>query len=352
MADSLSKPAFAKSGRHLGKPLENQRILNFASIAKASMGRVSVEVGWIRMHAIIVWSAMVKTYDDFDRHNYLNYAAALSYFFLLSVFPLLIFLASLLAFIPIPNLFDQCLEIMAKIVPAYAMGVVRHVLKDVLRTRPGLLSLSVVSALFAASGGFASLIAILNIAHDTPETRPYWKKRVIAFGLTLLTGLMVTALLISIALGPEFGKWLATKIHVSWLFALLWPYARWILIGSFTIFSVETIYFLAPNAKLRFKDQIPGSIVAVLSWIGASWGLGWYLTHFANYNKTFGALGAVVGLMLWFYITALALLLGAEMNSELLRSRRSHSAGTAIDEKIKPPMEIQPKAEEKLPKSA
>jgi membrane protein len=210
----------------------------------------------------------------------------------------------------------------------------------------------VVSALFAASGGFASLIAILNIAHDTPETRPYWKKRVIAFGLTLLTGLMVTALLISIALGPEFGKWLATKIHVSWLFALLWPYARWILIGAFTIFSVETIYFLAPNAKLRFKDQIPGSIVAVLSWIGASWGLGWYLTHFANYNKTFGALGAVVGLMLWFYITALALLLGAEMNSELLRSRRSHSAGTAIDEKIKPPMEIQPKAEEKLPKSA
>src|SRR5215813_6741093 len=104
------------------------------------MGWLSAGSGWVRLHAIIVWSAMVKTYNDFDRHNYLNYAAALSYFFLLSVFPLLIFLASLLAFIPIPNLFEQCLEIMAKIVPADAMGVVRRVLHDVLRTRPALLS--------------------------------------------------------------------------------------------------------------------------------------------------------------------------------------------------------------------
>jgi membrane protein len=316
------------------------------------MGWVSLAADWIWRYAIIVWSAMLKTYHDFDRHNYSNYAAALSYFCLLSVFPLLIFLASLLAFIPIPNLFEQCLEIMEKIVPPDAMGLVRRVLGDVLRTSPGLLSLSVLSGLFAASGGFASLIAILNIAHDAPETRPYWKKRVIAFGLTLLTGLMVAVLLIAIALGPQFGKWLATQTHVSWFFALLWPYARWVLIGAFTIFSVETIYFFAPNVKLRFKDQIPGAIIAVLSWIGASWALGWYLTHFTNYNKTFGALGAVVGLMLWFYVTALALLLGAEMNCELLRSRRKHSTGSAIDEKIKPPLALQPESKNSFPKSA
>src|SRR5262249_46488615 len=150
--------------------------------------------------------------------------------------------------------------------------------------------------------------------HDVREGRPYWKRRALAFGLTLLTGLMVTIVLVAIALGPGFGNWLAAKIHISSLFPILWPYARWLLIGAFTIFSVETIYFLGPNVKQRFKDQIPGAIIAVLSWITASWGLGWYLSHFANYNKTFGALGAVVGLMLWFYITALALLLGAEMN--------------------------------------
>src|SRR5215813_9436626 len=130
------------------------------------MGWLSAGSGWVRLHAIIVWSAMVKTYNDFDRHNYLNYAAALSYFFLLSVFPLLIFLASLLSFIPVPNLFSQSLEIMAKIVPAEAMGVVRNVLTDVLKSNPGLLSFSIVSAIFAASGGFASLISTLNVAHD------------------------------------------------------------------------------------------------------------------------------------------------------------------------------------------
>jgi uncharacterized BrkB/YihY/UPF0761 family membrane protein len=90
----------------------------------------------------------------------------------------------------------------------------------------------------------------------------------------------------------------------------------------------------------------------VLSWIGASWTLGWYLAHFANYSKTFGALGAVVGLMLWFYVTALALLLGAEMNCELLRSKRKHSIGPVIDEKIKPPFELQPKSKNRFPKSA
>jgi membrane protein len=278
-------------------------------------------VGVIRKGAAQVWSALVKTYNDFDRHNYLTYAAALAFIFLISLFPLLIFLASVFAYIPIPNLFQETLDIMGRIVPADAMGVVRGVLKDVLRTNPKLVSFSIAGAVFAASGGFSSLIGLLNIAYDVPEGRPYWKTRLIAFGLTLLTGLMVVLVLTVTVLGPDFGSWLAGRFAIAHLFVGLWPIVRWLLIAGFTVLSVEAIYFLAPNAKQSFRRQIPGAIVAVASWIAASWGLGWYVRHVAHYNLTFGTLGAVVGLMMWLYITGLALMLGAEINAELLHSR-------------------------------
>lgn len=251
----------------------------------------------------------------------MTYAAALAFFFLLSLFPLLIFLASWLAFVPIPNLFDQILDIMAKLVPADAMGVVRGVLKDVLNSNTKLLSFSIAGAVFAASGGFASLISALNVAYDVNEGRPHLKKRLVAFGLTLLTGVMLTIVLAAVALGPDVGSWISTRLHISDAFLRAWPFVRWLLIGTFTILAVETIYFLGPNVKQRFRDQILGAFIAVVLWILTSWGLGWYLSHFANYNKTFGTLGAVIGLMLWLYTTAIALLLGAELNSELADSK-------------------------------
>jgi membrane protein len=300
-------------------------------------------VGLVRRRAVQVWSALVKTYNDFDRHNYVTYAAALAFIFLLSLFPLLIFLASLFAYIPLPDLFEQTLEIMAKVVPADAMGVVRGVLKDVLRANLKLLSFSIAGAVFVASGGFSSLIGLLNIAYDVSEGRPYWKTQLLAFALTLLSGVMVVLVLVVTVLGPGFGNWLAGRFAVGGLFAGLWPYIRWLLIAGFTILSVEAIYFLAPNAKQSFKDQLPGAVIAVSSWVAASWGFDWYVRHVANYNHTFGALGAVVGLMMWFYLTGLALMLGAEINAELL-----HSRGLRLPEKKPAEPAIQLQSQETL----
>jgi len=268
-----------------------------------------------------IWSALVKTYDELDRHNYLYYAGSLSFFFLLSLFPLMIFLTSLFAYLPIPHLSEQTLAIMGRIVPAEAMGVMRGVTKDVLRTNPKLLSFGIAWAVVGASGAFNALIIFLNIAYDVRDGRPYWKTRLLACGLTLLTGTMVLLMLVVTVHGPEFGNWIARYVEVNSVFALLWPIVRWLLIVGFAVVSVEMIYFFGPNVKLKFRDQIPGALIAVSVWIAASWGLGWYLRQFAHYAQTFGTLGAVIGLMLWFYITALALMLGAEINAELLHAK-------------------------------
>ena len=171
-------------------------------------------------------SALANTIRDFDRNDYLTQAAALAFFFLLSIFPLFIFLASLFAYVPIPNLFDQILEILAVAVPKNAMGVVTGVLQDVLQTNSELLSIGIAGAIFAASSGFTAMINVLNLAYDVREGRPYWKKRLVAIGLTLLTGIAAGVALVAIALGPQFGTWLASRAHVEWVFAAAWPSIR------------------------------------------------------------------------------------------------------------------------------
>jgi membrane protein len=283
--------------------------------------------------------AIDHTYQDFFRHEYLTRAAALAYYIMLALFPLLIFLASLLAYVPIPNLFDQLTEVMARVVPADAMGVVKGVLSDILQANKELVSASILATIFTASGGFDALIGALNIAYDVKEGRPFWKRRLLAIALTIAVGLMVAIALAVMTVGPQFGDWLASRVGASPVFAVLWPYIRWASIVGFTIVSVELLYYLGPNVRQHFLAQIPGAIFAVVCWVAASFGLGLYLRSFANYNATYGVLGAVVILMLWLYLTALTILLGAELNSELL-----HTTGEQLPAKEDSGAAQQPKA--------
>ena len=255
-----------------------------------------------RLTAIRDWlrrsrSILVRVASEFDRNDYSTRAAALAYFFLLALFPLLIFLASLLSYAPIANLFDEVVDLMSAVVPSDAMGLIRAVLRDVLRTNVEMLSMGMAGALLAASSGFNAVIGALNVAYDVAEGRPYWKKRLVALGLTILVGAMTLAALASLVLGPHFGVWLSRWVGVSPYFAIAWPYLRWIATIVFAVLSVELLYFIAPNVKQRFRSQIPGAIVAVVMWVGTSYGLSFYLHNLSNMSKTYGTLGAVIALM-------------------------------------------------------
>ena len=279
-------------------------------------------------------TALMRTYSDVQRNHTLQMAAALSYYFVLSFFPALILLSAVVAYLPVPNLFEQALSLMSQFLPADSMGLVRRVLADVITPNRGtFLSFGVLGTLWAASGGFSAAIEALNIAYDAKDDRPFWKTRPLAIGLALITGFLLLLALSVMIVGPRFGEWLAGRIHLSTLFALLWPYLHWTIAIGFTVLAVEALYFLAPNVKQRFLATLPGAVLAVGCWLGLSYLLGMYFRHFANFNKTYGTLGAAIALMTWLYWTGFAMLLGAELNAELAKISKEGR----IQEKREPP---------------
>jgi len=261
-----------------------------------------------------------KVYVDIMDNHTMAMSAGLSYYFVMSLFPLLILAATVLAYLPIPNLFDRIIGAMAQVVPPDSMGLVRAVLKDVITPYKGsFLTFGILGTLWAASGGFISLIEALNVAYNVPETRPMWKTRLVALQLMFVIG---TLLVLGVAVmwaGPEFGAWLAAKTRLTHEFAAIWPTLRWVLSVLFLVLAVELIFFWAPNVKQRFLATLPGAIIGVGFWIGTSFALGLYFHNFAHYNKTYGTLAGAIALMAWLYYSWFVILVGAEVNSELLK---------------------------------
>jgi Predicted membrane protein len=274
------------------------------------------------MYGSRVGRATYKAIKDLDQNHLLAFAGSLAYYFFMSLIPFLIFLASVLVYIPIPGLFDYVLGGMAHMVPTESMAMVRKVLHDLMTTSSvGLLSFGIVGTIWSASGGFSTMIEALNVAYDVQEGRPYWKTRPLAVLLTIIVGVLVTILLFAMFFGPHWGGELAAKLGLSPVFTKAWFYFRWVLAAVCAVLSVEVIYYLAPNVEQRrFIRTIPGSVIAVVLWVGASYVLGFYLQHFGQLSKSYGTLGAVVGLLLWFYVTSAAILIGAEINAELMKA--------------------------------
>ncbi len=274
------------------------------------------------MHARRLLQATVKAFKDTDRNHLLAFAGSLAYYFFMSLVPFLIFLASVLVYLPIPGLFDYILGGLSHMLPAESMTMIRKVLGDLLNGKSaGVLSFGIIGTIWSASGGFSAMIEALNVAYDVQEGRPFWKTRSLAVLLAIVVGSLVSVLLFAMIFGPHWGGELAAAVHLSPLFTKAWFYFRWVLAAICALLSVEVIYYLAPNVEQRrFIRTIPGSFIAVILWIAASYGLGFYLQHFAQLSKSYGALGAVVALLLWLYITSAAILIGAEVNAELMKA--------------------------------
>jgi len=286
-------------------------------------------------------NALKNAYRDVLKNHTMAFAAALSYYFVLSLFPLLIALAAVVGYLPIPDLFNHILDVMSRVVPPQSMGLVRKIVASVISPSKGkLLTVGLIGTLWSASSGFASMIEALNVAYDVPETRPYWKTRSLAFLMTFVIGVLMVIALSVLIVGPSFGSWLANKVDLGPQFVMVWPHLRWGVSVGFTVLAIELLYFIGPNVKQRFLQTLVGAIFAVGGWIGLSYLLGLYFQHFSSLNKTYGVLGGAIALFMWFYWTSLAILIGAEINSELIQE----TGNGKLPLKQPPPAEVTPKA--------
>lgn len=267
---------------------------------------------------------LVVVYRELLRTRVFTIAAALSYYFLLSLIPLLVVFSSLLQFLPIPDLFQQLLNLTVDLVPAESMSFVEQMMASILTPhRNKLLSVGIAGYLWAASGGFSSLIEALDLAYDVPRSRSWWHDRLRALLLTFTCGGFVTISGLGLLAGPRLGRFLLILLPFPPAFEHMWPLFRLTITFVTFVASLELIYYLGPNARHSFVSTLPGALFAISVWFVGSTSLSFYLGHLTNYSATYGSMGALVGLMLWFYLTALAILIGAELNAELAKKRRA-----------------------------
>ncbi len=249
-------------------------------------------------------------------------AAALSYYTIFGIFPALILLSAVMSYIPVPNFFSDALVAMARVVPHGTMSLVYSVLIGLLGANlRAWLSLGTIGTLWVLSSAFDEMIDSLDIAYDVPDSRPFWKTRLLALGLATITGMFLIIAIAAMVVGPRAGEWIGSQLSLASLFVMLWPFIHWTIGVFFILLAVQTIYYLAPNLKQHFRATLPGAVLAVAAWIGLSYLLGLYFRYFANYNRIYGTLAGLMALMTWLYWAYFIFLAGAELNAELARQR-------------------------------
>jgi membrane protein len=268
------------------------------------------EPAWLELK-----QSLIMIYNDvYDEHLFV-FAAGLSYYFVLSLFPLLVSMASLLGYVPIPHLFEGLLSLMAKLVPGDGMKLVRSIVSDVASHRHvHFLTLGLVFTIWTVSSGFAAMMDGLDVVYRVRESRPVWKTRPIALALTLLAG---SLLLVAVGLmveGTSVGTWFTSRFDLNPTLLAIWCYFRWGIAVTFGVLAVQLLYHFGPDIKQHFRDSLIGAIIAVTTWVGLSLLLGVYFRHFESLDKTYGPLGAAIGLYVWFYLSGFAILLGGEIN--------------------------------------
>ena len=256
----------------------------------------------------------------------LGWSAQLSYYFFLALFPALICFVALASFFPIEHLTDIVLGILMRIAPPDVLSLVERQLSVIAERRnAGLLTFGIIGTVWSASAGMQTLIRTLNFAYHVPETRPWWRVRLRAMALTLVVPAFALASLTAVLVGPVVGTRLAGALHLSALFVWSWRLVHWPLVFGLLVCGLAFVYTVGPNAPQRWQCLIPGSCFATAMWIGASLGLRWYVVSLATYEKTYGTIGTALVILLWFYVTGLAMLVGAELNS-VVNEQHSHQS--------------------------
>lgn len=293
-----------------------------------------------------------RLWHEFKSDDIGGLAAELSYRYFLAIFPFFIFLTALGGFIAraadVDDPTAEVMDMLGDALPEDAQSLISGQLDAVLQSQDaGLLSIGIIGALWGASGAMKALTKALNRTHDVPETRPFWKTTGLAILMTLAFMIGMVGSVLLLAATQAFGSELAERIGAGSVFETVISIARWPLAVALLLVAVAVLYWIAPNIEMPFRWITPGSVLFVVVWLGATIAFGYYVSNFASYNKTYGALAGVVILLIWMYVTNAVLLLGAEINAiiaelqepELQKERRAKITGEASPAEQKQSME-------------
>lgn len=249
-------------------------------------------------------------------------AAEMSYRFFLALFPFFIFVAAFAGFVTdvfdVEDPTDRIIDAIGDTIPQDASNVLREQLDGILaNTNPGLLSVGIIGAIWTASSGVNTVIKGMNRVHHVKEKRPAWRKYLLVVGLTLLGGAAIILAFLALIVGQAAGVDIAEKIGLSGAATTLFTFLRWPIAIIAILLAISFVYWATPNRDIPLKWITPGAVLVTAVWLIATHLFGLYVSNFGSYNSTYGALGGVVILLIWFYITSFIFLLGAQVNAVL-----------------------------------
>jgi membrane protein len=270
---------------------------------------------FIDLRGVSWWTIVRNTVVDFIDDELTTYASALAFQLFFSLFPFLLFLIALIGVLDAQPIFDWLHQQAALVLPPDALGLVDPVIAQLQTQQVGLFSIGILLALWTSSAAVRSTMAAMNRAYGVEDGRPAWK----LVPLSLLYTVAIAAALLMAAalmvLGPQAMNWLAEWVGLEQTVVLLWTWLRWPVAVLMLVLVVAAVYYLAPDVEQEFRFITPGSVLAVVVWIAASLGFGYYAQNFADYNATYGSIGAIIVFLLYLYISSAVLLLGAELNA-------------------------------------
>jgi membrane protein len=314
------------------------RLYKFAEKAGAHTEAVKERTSPWKLGGLTPLQLVKRVYHEIDEDEVLTRSAALAYYFVSALFPMIFFLMAMLGlFAQSHDLQSSLLNYTARFMPGDAYTLLQKTLKEIANNSTGLkLAFGLLLALWSGSGGVVSIMDALNRCYHVKDSRPWWKQRLIAIALTAAISALTIAALAMVLYGGNIVDFVGTRVGLSDVAVITWHIVQWPIALFFVILSFALLYYWGPDAEQEWQWITPGSVVGVLVWIGASLLFREYLHFFDSYSKTYGSLGAVIVLLLWLYISGLAMMVGGEINSEIenAAAKRGHPEAKEPGEKV------------------
>ena len=265
------------------------------------------------------WGELLRrTAKDTQADNGLGLAAQLAYYFFLALFPTLLFLIALAGVFASEGMVRQVVDMLSGAAPPDVINIIRDQLISLSQgNQGGILTFGVIAALWSSSAAMVALTDSLNRAYDVEESRPWWKQRLTAVLLTVGVALFILASFALVVFGPQLADAIAERVGLGAAFTWTWKILQWPIVFVLVVLGFGLIYYFAPDVDQDFVFLTPGSVLATVLWLFGSLAFRFYVVNFGSYNETYGAIGGIMILLLWLYISGLCVIAGAEMNAEI-----------------------------------